>query len=264
MSHSRIAHTLPNPSGFLVRSFARYSKAYLARHFHSIRISRASAPVPDADCQAPIVVYFNHPSWWDPLVAITLTQRYFPTRAAFAPIDSAALQKYAFFKWLGFFGVEQDTHRGAASFLRISTEILARPRTVLWITPQGHFRDPRARPVRFKAGLAHLAAKLPEAHFIPLALEYPFWEERTPEVLIRFGPRFIPGIRCGSHELQRALERHLEQTMDALASESLSRDPARFEPLLAGRAGTGGIYQSWQRVRARIRGQEFHPEHSRP
>ena len=58
---------------------------------------------------------------------------------------------------------------------------------MLWITAEGSFTDARTRPVRLRPGLAHLARRVPGATIVPLALEYPFWDERTPEALCRFG-----------------------------------------------------------------------------
>ena len=64
---------------------------------------------------------------------------------------------------------------------------LERPDAALGITPEGRFSDPRERPVRLEPGLAHLARRLDRGVFLPLALEYPFWQERTPEALACFG-----------------------------------------------------------------------------
>ena len=54
------------------------------------------------------------------------------------------------------------------------------------MTPSGRFTDPRTR-IKFQPGLSHLACSSPSVSLVPLALEYPFWEERTPEALIEFG-----------------------------------------------------------------------------
>jgi hypothetical protein len=59
----------------------------------------------------------------------------------------------------------------------------------------------------------------------------------------------------------RRLERALEDTLDRLAAEAESRDPSAFEPLLAGRAGVGGVYDLWRRLRAYATGRTFHPGH---
>ena len=62
-----------------------------------------------------------------------------------------------------------------------------RRRHLLAVTPQGRFADVRERPVHFEAGLGHLAARVQRALFVPFAVEYVFWEERLPEILVRFG-----------------------------------------------------------------------------
>ena len=106
-------------------------------------------------------------------------------------MDADALRRYRIFERLGVFGIEPGTMRGAREFLRTSRSILARPRTALWITPQGRFADARERPPGIQPGVAHLARRLEQAVILPLALEYPFWEERHPEALARFGPAIV-------------------------------------------------------------------------
>jgi hypothetical protein len=53
----------------------------------------------------------------------------------------------------------------------------------------------------------------------------------------------------------------LDATADRLAADAIARDPARFETLVQGREGMGGVYQMWRRVRAALRGQPFDPRH---
>jgi hypothetical protein len=105
-------------------------------------------------------------------------------------MDAAALERYAFFKRIGMFGVEQNSRRGAVQFLRIVRAILSDADHILWLTPQGRFADARERPVQFKPGIGHLGDAAERVCFLPLAVEYVFWEERLPEILVRFGPPF--------------------------------------------------------------------------
>jgi 1-acyl-sn-glycerol-3-phosphate acyltransferase len=173
-------------SGTAVTWFSWYARRYVARHFHGMRVSREGLP---ADCEGPLIVYLNHGSWWDPLIALLLTQRYLAAREFAAPIDAAALKRYGILERIGFFGVEQGTWRGARQFLRTSEEVLKRERGAVCVTPQGRFADVRERPLRFAPGLGQLASRLTAGTILPLAVEYAFWEERTPEVLARFGSR---------------------------------------------------------------------------
>ncbi len=250
---------LPRRSPWLVRLFSRYVRRYLARNFHAVRLSRGGGPAdPGPD---PLVVVMNHPSWWDPLIGLVLSGL-FPGRAGFAPIDAAALGRYRFFERLGFFGVEQQG-RGGGSFLRNGLAVCAHPNTMLWVTGQGRFTDPRERPVRLRPGLGHLLRRLDRGVVLPLAVEYPFWEERYPEALARFGTplRVADGIGRSAEEWTRCVEAALAATQDALAADAVKRDPAAFEILIGGKAGVGGVYDFWRRLKALFRGERFRAAH---
>ena len=257
---------LPAISRPLLNWFTWYSKRYLRQHFHTLRLSRGQTPPTDLPC--PLVFYANHPSWWDPLVAIALRDRFFPEHRAFAPIDAAALQKYKFFAKLGFFPIARD-RRGALQFLRTAEAVLSRPLHILLVTPQGRIADTRERPVEFKPGLGHLAMRMPDVAFVPLALDYAFWNERKPEVLIRFGSPIRPATIGNAAEMDtgawtKFFQGELERTQDALAEDVISHDPYRFDTFLQSQSGVGGVYDLWRRFRAFCRHEPFHPEHHHP
>ena len=73
------------------------------------------------------------------------------------------------------------------TFLRTTRAILESRRNLVWLTPQGRFMDVRERPIRLQRGLGALAAQREEVEFLPLAIEYSFWTEPRPEILISFG-----------------------------------------------------------------------------
>jgi 1-acyl-sn-glycerol-3-phosphate acyltransferase len=246
--------TGPGVSPALLGAFARYGERHLAQHFHAIRLSRA-APAPRPALERPLVVYLNHPSWWDPLVGMALALRLYPRRRHYAPIEAAALARYRLFGRLGFFGVEPGTPRGARRFLAVAQQVLAGDGATLWITPGGRFADPRQRPPELASGLGHLARRLKTGLLVPLALEYPFWEERFPEALARFGePVAIEEVGLTAADWTVLLAERLAAAQDALAREALGRDPARFETILGGRAEMGGVRGLWRRLRASLRG----------
>lgn len=247
-------------SPFLVKLFTRYCRGYLRRNFHALRLSRAGRPLDERG--GPLVVVLNHPSWWDPLVCLLLAEL-MPQRQAYGPMDAAALRKYRFFERLGFFGVEAGTRQGGQAFLRTAIAILGQAGSALWITGQGQFTDPRERPTRLRPGVGHLVRRLENATVLPLALEYPFWQERFPEALARFGePLYVArGRDRTADEWMTAIEASLQATQDALADEAKLRDPTRFDTLIGGKAGVGGIYDLWRRFKARLRGERFQRAH---
>lgn len=253
---------LPQISSPLLRWFTWYSRRYMRRHFHSVRVSRSGLPPAS---KLPLVIYANHASWWDVLVCLVIKDEFFPERTAFAPIDAAMLERYKIFRQLGFFGVEPRTRRGASQFLRTAQTVLQSPGNLLAVTPQGRFTDVRERPVHFEAGLGHLAARTQRALFVPFVVEYVFWEERLPEILVRFGEsievRREPTAAIEAAQWTQLFEGKLAAAQDALATESQHRDPDDFERILRGGAGQGGIYDWWRRFRANLRGETFNREH---
>lgn len=253
----------PGASPWLLGWFTWYSRRYLRRHFHSLRISRSGSAPGFRD--QPLVIYSNHASWWDPLVCLVLKAHRFPERQAFTPIDAAALERYGILRRVGFFPVEQRSARGAVQFLRTATAILKSPRNLLAITPQSRFADVRERPVHFEGGLGLLATRVDDAVFVPFAAEYVFWEERLPEILVRFGEAVVVKSKTtsdrSSAEWTKLFETKMQQNQDALAAEVQRRDPQDFQIVLRGGAGQGGIYDWWRSVVARVRGKSFQREH---
>ena len=254
---------LPRQSRWLLNWFRRYCTRYARRHLHAVRLSQSSHVVPSTEGK-PLIFVMNHPSWWDIIIGFVLIER-FAHYQHFAPIDAEMLPKYRFFNRLGFFGIDA-TPRGAARFLRTSKAIFAKPFRAMWITAQGKFVDPRQRPIELRPGVGYVASRLDEGYVIPVAVEYPFWEERTPEALVRFGEPLSASSRSrlSAHEWTHRIEAALTAAQDALAGEAMRRDPAAFEVLVSGRVGVGGVYDLWRRLTSWFRGRRFDPAHSAP
>jgi hypothetical protein len=132
----------------------------------------------------------NHPGWWDPLVFLTLGQKFAPQRMNYGPIEAKALGKYGFLERIGFIGIEPGTWRGSARFLRMARAAAHRGDVFFWVTAQGSFTDPRVRPTVIRPGIGHAVAAAAGGLVVPFAVEYPYWNERLPEALAAFGTPF--------------------------------------------------------------------------
>jgi 1-acyl-sn-glycerol-3-phosphate acyltransferase len=237
------------PSPLLLRGFSMIARRRLRRAFRAVRLLGAERLPGQA--QGPLIVYLNHPSWWDPLVCLAVAQAVLPQRVHYAPISAASLVQYPLFARLGLFAVEQDSLRGAAQFLRGAGAVLDAG-GVLWITAQGSFTDARERPVALKPGLGALVHRLPRATVVPMALEYTFWNQRLPEALVALGePVVADGGEHAAAEWTAMLADRLGAVQNELAMASQERDGARFSTLLEGGRGTSGIYGAWQRLTGR-------------
>jgi 1-acyl-sn-glycerol-3-phosphate acyltransferase len=259
------ASVLPPFSRRLHGWFMWYVRRYLARSFHAVRLLKGGDGVPEVPDIAgePVIFYSNHPGWWDPLTFLFVGEALFPDRMVYGPIDAGALGKYRFLERIGFIGIDPHAWRGAARFLRMLRAAGERTDVIFWITAQGEFADPRERPLVLRPGVGHGVAGAPRGVVVPLAVEYPFWNERLPEVLVAFGP----AMRLGGEPAQTAdawteiLARRLEAAQDRLAEAARSRDPRRFTTLLSGRVGVGLAYDAIRRFGAWLRGERFDASH---
>lgn len=249
-------------SGLAWRFMAAYFGRFVRRHLNALHLAEWGRPE-FADHPGSIVVYLNHPAWWDAAVVILLADRLFPARASFAPFDARMLERYRVFSRIGAFAVDLDSPRGGAQFLRAAKTVLRRPGTMMWVTAQGRFVDVRVRPLGLRMGVAHLPEVAPDALLVPLALEYAFWDERGAEAFAAFGPP-IPArdlLALARPERLARLEAGLAATLDRLGADVIARDPTRFTGLVAGAKGVGGVYDAWRRLRALAAGRRFDPAH---
>lgn len=253
--------TLPTVSPFLSWGFGTYVRRYLKRHFHAVRVARETTPALSAG--EAVICFMNHPGWWDPLIGYFLHGHFLSRRTAYAPIDHTALKKYPVFQKLGFYGVDLNSLAGAKQFLAITRELLKHATTAIWITPSGQFADVRTRS-SFQPGLGHVAATAAGVTLLPIAIEYTFWEERTPEALIEFGhPIRTASGNKSKQDWQAELECRLAETQERLTAKAISRDSSQFEILLGGSAGVGGWYDIARRTRSLLTGASFDPRHGR-
>jgi 1-acyl-sn-glycerol-3-phosphate acyltransferase len=247
-------------SNVLHWGFRRYVRRFVRKNFNAVRVVgwEPLANLPSG----PVVCFANHPGWWDPMTAVLMTDLMFPSRNFTAPMDAEALQSYPVLERLGFFPVKRETSGGVKDFLRTSRELLKNPNTILWLTPAGKFHDAR-QPVPFLNGLSFLVDSDFHGSALPMAIEYTFWNERCPELLLRFGSP----VDCVALPEDRAARTiHLEQALTAtqasLAELAIARDPASFTTVALGRAGIGGVYDFWRRIIAQLQGREFRDRHS--
>ncbi|MGD9420854.1 MAG: lysophospholipid acyltransferase family protein [Verrucomicrobiota bacterium JB025] len=265
MKAGRQQVVMPEVVQWFVSAFTTYGEFCLRRKFHSVRVAREGMAMDIG--KRPVVFYVNHASWWDPLVCLSLAGQFFPGRKSYAPIDPQMFERYAFFRYLGFFPAGAGSPAAALRFVERCKLILHDGDRALWITPQGGFRDVRERPVAFMKGLGAVAAAGVPAVFVPLAIEYVFWSESKPEVLVSFGDAVDGGagvegtVRSDPAAWTEEFEGRMSRTQDRLAELVCRRDPDDWEVLLAGARGTHAPYDLWRWLRARLRGERYVRDH---
>lgn len=234
--------------------FARWLRGHIARRFHAVRMTRGSRAAFEAAARSPgpVLLACNHQSWWDPLVGFLMHATWFGDRPPLVPMDRTQLEKFRFFRKVGTFGVDPDDAGGMRPFLRhVESRFASGPRTVLMMTPQGRFVDPRD-PVATRPGAAMVAARAPGIHVLAVAIEYAFWTDQRPEVMLHAAAVAPPAGPEDARAWQEAIERAMNANAAGLAHAVRGRDPGAFELVLGGgSARIHPVYDAFLRLTGR-------------
>ena len=254
---------VPAVPAWFQNGFHRFLRPFLKRHFHAVAVDRQSREEIGSDANEPLIIYGNHPSWWDPLIAHFLNRSLFPDRQFHAPIDADALEQYSALGKLGFYGVRMDTTSGATAFLKQTTAILDGGRTTVWMTPEGRFADARDHEAELMPGLAHICSKMHHGAVLPLALEYVFWDERLPVCLAKFGTpiRIAAFPERSKAEWREMLSVDLRRTQHELGELAINRSSDPFDNLIGGKSGAGMFYDTFRRLRSVFSRKTFRTNH---
>ena len=103
-----------------------------------------------------------------------------------------------------------------------------------------------------------------QAVLLPLALEYPFWEERRRRRWPASARRSPPAdADLGAADWTPILESDLEAAQDALAARRSPATRPASTSCSAAAAGVGGVYDAWRRLKARFGGERSGPSTAR-
>ena len=183
------------------RVFRWLGRRMFRKDFHAVRAAPGSIEAlrDAAAADGPLVVLGNHVSWWDPMLAVLLTDLLLPGRAMVAAMDTDELVRFGVFRRLGVFGIrpkDPDALEPMVGYLqRVFRD---EPKSVFWVTPQGEFADVRAK-LRLRPGTAAVLSRLEHAgtpvRAVSMAVEYGFGVERKPELFFRVAPVARPEPR---------------------------------------------------------------------
>jgi len=233
--------------------FAWYTRGLFGRKFSAVRFERSSLERlrSFAAGGGPMVMLGNHQSWWDPLVAVLVTGEVIPDRKMLAVMDASELERFGIFRRLGVFGLDPDDPASQGVMVSYLERLFARDSSqAFWITPQGRFTDVRS-PIRLRPGAAAVAARLEGVRVGCVHMDYVFWNEPKPELLIRFEEAGVPD-RLSTTGWLRTMTAAMERNRDACGALAMARDAEPFVTI-AGRGGAGasGVYGAWLRIRGR-------------
>lgn len=237
--------------------FAWYTRRLVARRFFAVRLAPGTSAALEQCAASPdlVVLALNHSSWWDPLVGYLLQDDFMSGRTPCSPMDATQLAKFGFFRRLGMFGVRPDdpsSLRGMAEY--VSQQRRTVPQPLLMITPQGRFEDHR-RPIEVRPGVGLVCSQSPGVRVVCGAVEYVFWNEQRPEILLRAVEVPVPSEPRSARAWTEAIEAAMNDNARSLARLAMARDPRAFETLSGGgRAQIHPLYDAFLRLTGRSTG----------
>ena len=135
------------------------------------RPPRRGHPARCRSSRTSVIVYSNHPSWWDPLVFVLLQRAALPWPDRLwpdgSPFAGALRRAEAHRRLRG--GPRHARRRRPLPAGRVES---CEPRHRALGHRRGRFTDPRRRPVRLRPGVAHLMRSRVSVVAIPLAIEF--------------------------------------------------------------------------------------------
>ena len=208
-------------SALFEKIFAVYNRSLFRRRFNSLQISGLNF-IKKTEENSPLLIYANHSSWWDGLVACEIARR--ARLDSFVMMEEKQLRKLRFFRWLGAFSVVREKPRQALKSIAYASAILReKPNRAVWIFPQGEIFPNDIRPLRFFNGLTKIIEKTGDCRAVPIAMRYEFLGEFKPDIFIKIGaPELIKideNFRYKS--LTESFEKQLTETLNDLKTQIL-------------------------------------------
>ena len=217
-------------------------------HFDRVWLN-VEGPLPHP-ADGPLIIYPNHPSWWDGYMCFLLTRKVLDGRfEAYLMMEEPELRRYRFFSWAGCFSVDRANPRSSARSVAYISRLLAERRArALVIFPQGAIVPNDRRPLDVYSGVARIARRTGGATLWPIGLRYEFRGEQRPEAFIRAGSAHHAPADADTRALAAEVARRLTAVADALRDDVTEGRLDGYRVLLRGRAG---VNRWWDAVRGR-------------
>jgi len=211
--------------------FAVYNSNLIKRRFNSLQVSGLDF-LTARDKNIPLLIYANHSSWWDGLVAFQISRE--ANLDSFLMMEEKQLRKLPLFRKLGAFSVVREKPREAVKSINYAAEILRKKtnRTV-WIFPQGEIFPNGIRPLRFYNGLAKIIEKVGSCYAVPAALRFEFAGEFKPDIFVKIGkPKiFGSGQNFTANEITAFFENELTETLDTMRTQILKKKTESYQKI---------------------------------
>ena len=216
-------------SAWFEKIFAIYCRNLFKRRFQSFNCSGLDF-ISQRNSHLPLVIYCNHSSWWDGLVAFELSRTL--KMDSFVMMEEKQLKNLSLFRKLGAFSVIKENLREAVKSINYAANLLTEKRSrTLWIYPQGEILPNDLKPIKFFNGVSRIIEKIGKCEVVSMAIRYEFLGDYKPEVFVKFGKiEEIEVIKdFNSKEMTNYFETCLFDTLQMLKTDINSNSLNNYE-----------------------------------
>lgn len=217
-------------SRWFEKVFALYNRNLFKRRFHCLNVSGLEI-LRNRKKDVPLIIYANHSSWWDGLVAFEISRC--ADLDSYVMMEEKQLKKLFLFRKLGAFSVIREKPREAVKSLNYATKILTEAANrALWIFPQGEILPNDLRPLKFYNGLACIMEKLRNCYAVPVAMRYEFLSQYKPEIFFKVGDFKRFSIEdFNRKKATQNFEEDLTRNLEELKLDIINRNFDKFEKI---------------------------------
>jgi 1-acyl-sn-glycerol-3-phosphate acyltransferase len=210
--------------------FSIYNRNLLKRRFSTFRVSGFDLL---HDFTLPRIIYCNHSSWWDGLVAFQISRK--AALNSYVMMEEKQLKRYYFFRKLGAFSINRDNPRQALESLNYAIRLL-RSKIVcnLWIFPQGEIVSNELRPIFFYQGLSKIVEKVGQCIVTSLSIRYEFLGNFKPEIFVKIAePEFIrPAINFNHKMMTQNFVERMTINLDELKNDIVNNKIQNYRSII--------------------------------
>jgi chlorobactene lauroyltransferase len=220
-----------NKSVMFEKLFSIYNRNLLRRRFYSFHVSGLKFLL-NKGANTPLIIYCNHSSWWDGLIAFQISQE--TGMHSFVMMEEKHLSKLFLFRLLGAFSVVREKPREALKSINYAVHLLtSSSKNTLWIFPQGEILPNDLRPLKFYNGLAKIIEKVGKCSTASLSIRYEFLGEFKPRIFVKIAEPETILVDKGfdMKHLTEKLSIRLTENLDSLKNDIIKQNLAGYTPI---------------------------------
>ncbi len=136
-------------------------------------------------------------------------------------MEDKQLEKYSFFSRLGVFSINLGDPRSSIRSLRYAIESMDRPKSSLYMYPQGKIVPFTVENLNFKKGIGWLCKQLPDVDVVPVGIHIHTMFDDKPKLDIKIGSTVLIDHSADADEINQLLEKQLSDLLKNLIDQSV-------------------------------------------